>query len=160
PTAWLIEVAKNRAVDVLRREKRFDSSSERKAEDAIVEAMSPEADGENQLSMMFAICDDGLSVETHVTVTLRLLCGFSPVEIAHAFLIDPSVIERRLHRGRQRLRELGAIRDIALEHTIAPSVEATRWEKIVAYYDALMTVSPGPVVALSRGLALAELRGL
>ena len=36
----------------------------------------------------------------------------------------------------------------------------TNWGRIVEYYDALMTLSPGPVVALNRGLALAELRGL
>jgi predicted RNA polymerase sigma factor len=49
---------------------------------------------------------------------------------------------------------------IAFEHTSASSVAETNWAKIVAYYDALIALSPGPVVALNRGLALAELRGL
>src|SRR5262249_37772347 len=38
--------------------------------------------------------------------------------------------------------------------------EETNWAKIVAYYDALMAIAPGPVVALNRGLAIAELRGI
>jgi RNA polymerase sigma-70 factor (ECF subfamily) len=49
---------------------------------------------------------------------------------------------------------------IAFEHTSAPSLEETNWARIVDYYDALLALSPGPVVALNRGLALAELRGL
>jgi len=49
---------------------------------------------------------------------------------------------------------------IALEHTCAPSVAATDWGKIVDYYDALMALAPGPVIALNRALAVAELRGL
>src|SRR5262249_52274375 len=47
---------------------------------------------------------------------------------------------------------------IAFEHTSAPSVAETNWGRIVEYYDALMADSPGPVVALNRGLAIAELR--
>jgi len=49
---------------------------------------------------------------------------------------------------------------IAFEHTRASSLAETDWERIVAYYDALIALAPGPVVALNRGLALAELRGL
>jgi RNA polymerase sigma-70 factor (ECF subfamily) len=48
---------------------------------------------------------------------------------------------------------------IAFEHTSAPSVEETHWSRIVAYFDALLAVAPDPVVALNRGIALAELRG-
>jgi RNA polymerase sigma-70 factor (ECF subfamily) len=49
---------------------------------------------------------------------------------------------------------------IAFEHTSAPSVAQTDWSKIMQYYDALMALAPSPVVALNRGLALAELHGL
>lgn len=48
---------------------------------------------------------------------------------------------------------------IALEHATAASVDTTDWKKIVAYYDALLALCPGPVVALNRALAIAELRG-
>jgi RNA polymerase sigma-70 factor (ECF subfamily) len=235
--------------------------------------------------MMFAICDGALSSETHVTLILRLLCGFSAKEIARAFLVDVPTIDRRLHRGRTRLQELGQLRavsvlddvgarqssveqalylvfnegyhgtdaenplhpamcadavrltellletnavehrsahalaalfcfnasrlparldddgvivplaeqdrsrwdrplferglghlaesaagsdwtrwhleaGIAFEHSSAPSVAETNWERIVQYYDVLVELAPGPIVALNRGLALAEHRGL
>jgi predicted RNA polymerase sigma factor len=48
---------------------------------------------------------------------------------------------------------------IAFEHTRAPSVADTDWEPIVAYYDALLALAPGPGVALNRGLAVTELCG-
>jgi RNA polymerase sigma-70 factor (ECF subfamily) len=49
---------------------------------------------------------------------------------------------------------------IAFEHTTAPTIADTNWTRILDYYDALLALAPGPVVALNRGLALAELRGL
>ncbi|MCE9572845.1 MAG: hypothetical protein K8W52_06785, partial [Deltaproteobacteria bacterium] len=49
---------------------------------------------------------------------------------------------------------------IAFEHARAPSVAATDWPRILAYYDALAAIAPGPVVALNRGLALAEVHGI
>src|SRR5262249_9177198 len=48
---------------------------------------------------------------------------------------------------------------IACEHSIAPSVQATDWRRIVELYDALLALTPGPIVALNRALAVAELRG-
>jgi len=56
---------------------------------------------------------EGLSQETQVTLILRLLCGLSPAEIARAFLVDTQTIERRLHRGRARLHELGRLHDVS-----------------------------------------------
>jgi Predicted RNA polymerase sigma factor containing a TPR repeat domain len=54
----------------------------------------------------------GLNRETHVTLILRWLCGLSPKEIGQAFLVDTQTIDRRLHRGRGRLRQLGRLPDV------------------------------------------------
>jgi RNA polymerase sigma-70 factor (ECF subfamily) len=62
--------------------------------------------------MMLSICDQGLSVETHVTLILRLLCGFSAKEIASAFMLDTQTIDRRLHRGRAHLKQLRRLHDV------------------------------------------------
>jgi RNA polymerase sigma-70 factor (ECF subfamily) len=281
PSAWILRAAKNRAIDLLRRDRRFEN---RKSELSLDSALSPAAEIDNQLAMMFAICDDALSPETHVTLILRLLCGLSPAEIARAFLVDVQTIDRRLHRGRARLQELGELLDvaandvrarqpsveralyllfnegylgsdpdhplhpamcaeairlvellleangvepatvhalgalfcfhaarldtrldaegvlvpladqdrslwdrsliargiehlgrsatgdrltrwhleagIAFEHTCAESIAATNWPRILELYDALIAIAPGPIVALNRGLALAEVHGL
>ncbi|MES1183441.1 MAG: sigma-70 family RNA polymerase sigma factor [Myxococcales bacterium] len=108
PKAWLLQTAKNRAIDVIRRDRRLVALDTDFDSDALVAlALSNDEDAQNQLAMMFSICDDRLSQETHVTLILRLLCGLSPSEIARAFLVDAETIDRRLHRGKARLRELG-----------------------------------------------------
>lgn len=114
PKAWILRVASNRALDALRKQRRRQALQHRlepewTLEGAVELALSPAADAENQLAMMFAICDGALASETHVTLILRLLCGFSSSEIARAFLVDVGTIDRRLHRGGARLQALGEL---------------------------------------------------
>ena len=117
PRAWIIRAARNRAIDIIRRERRGMSllpelATITDATDSIDAALAPAADAANQLAMMFAVCDPALTPETHVTLILRWLCGLSPKEIGQAFLVDTQTIDRRLHRGKARLRELGRIVDV------------------------------------------------
>jgi RNA polymerase sigma factor (sigma-70 family) len=118
PKAWLLRTAKNRAIDAIRRERRFarllpELESEWTLVGTIGAAFAPAEDAANQLAMMFSICDEKLSAETHMTLILRLLCGLSPKEIARAFMVDTKTIDRRLHRGRTRLQELGRLHDVS-----------------------------------------------
>ena len=117
PKAWIVRAARNRAIDIIRRERRGASLLPELANidavtDSIDAALAPEADRGNQLAMMVAVCDPTLTPETHVTLILRWLCGLSPKEIAQAFLVDTQTIDRRLHRGKARLRELGELVDV------------------------------------------------
>lgn len=115
PKAWILQTAKWRAIDRIRqaqREQRFAASAREPAPEMIDSALADTEDAANQLAMMFSICDDRLNPETHVTLILRFLCGLSPTEIARAFLVDVQTIERRLHRGRTRLREIGQLTDV------------------------------------------------
>ncbi len=117
PKAWILATARNRAIDHLRREKRLGAilpelGAAWSLEGSVDLALSPEADAENQLAMMLAICDEALSPETHVSLVLRLLCGFSAAEIARAFLVDVGTIDRRLHRGRARLAALASLHEV------------------------------------------------
>jgi RNA polymerase sigma factor (sigma-70 family) len=117
PKAWILQVAKNRAIDVIRREKRMAPlspllESEWTVGGAVESAFAERETIANQLAMMFSICDESLSQDTHVTLILRLLCGLSPSEIARAFLVDTQTIDRRLHRGRSRLQKLGALTNV------------------------------------------------
>ena len=109
PKAWIVRAARNRAIDVIRRERRGalllpELASLTAATDTIDAALAPAADRANQLAMMFAVCDPTLTPETHVTLILRWLCGLSPKEIGQAFLVGTQTIDKRQHRGRARLR--------------------------------------------------------
>ena len=135
PKAWIVRAARNRAIDIIRRERHGASllpelTNIAAVTDTIDAALAPEADRENQLAMMFAVCDPALTPETHVTMILRWLCGLSPKEIAQAFLVDTQTIDRRLHRGKARLRELRQLVDVDR----LPDVEQRRGSVLQALY--------------------------
>jgi RNA polymerase sigma factor (sigma-70 family) len=135
PKAWIVRAARNRAIDVIPRERRGASLLPELANigtvtDTIDAALAPAADRANQLAMMFAVCDPALTPETHVTLILRWLCGLSPKEIGQAFLVDTQTIDRRLHRGKARLRELGELVDVDL----LPDLEERRGSVLQALY--------------------------
>jgi RNA polymerase sigma-70 factor, ECF subfamily len=107
PSAWLIQVAKNRALDAIRREA---SLAERLPElaRAFPEQTMPESHAEfddDQLSMMFLCCHPSLAPELRVALTLKTVAGFSAREIARAFLAEEATIAQRLVRGKRQIRE-------------------------------------------------------
>jgi RNA polymerase sigma factor (sigma-70 family) len=135
PKAWIVRAARNRAIDIIRRERRGMSllpelANLTAATDTIGAALAPEADRANQLAMMFAVCDPALTPETHVTLILRWLCGLSPKEIGQAFLVGSQTIDRRLHRGKARLRALGRL----VEVDRLPDLEKRRGSVLHALY--------------------------
>src|SRR5207249_591502 len=83
PKAWIIRAARNRAIDIIRREQRHRSflpelATTTALTGTIEAALAPAAESASQLAMMFAVCDPGLNRETHVTLILRWLCGLAP----------------------------------------------------------------------------------
>jgi len=111
PTAWLYRVAKNKAINYLRRERLFESKISpalRKDHAHFQEEdidLSLQNINDSQLQMMFAICHPSISPESQVGLSLRLLCGFGIEEIAEAFLTNRETIYKRLLRAREKLRE-------------------------------------------------------
>lgn len=115
PAAWLTQTAKNLALDVVRREKNFREKEpriiaqiEQWADDA--ENESPQFESEikdGRLRLMFACCHPALPQEMQIALALKTLCGFSPQEIATAFLTSEAAIAKRLVRARQKIRDAG-----------------------------------------------------
>ena len=113
PVAWLYTVAKNKSRDQLRRMAVF----QKKLQPALKaeSASEPETDidlseqniKDSQLQMMFALCNPILPLESQVALTLRILCGFGIEEIADAFLTNRETINKRLSRGKEKLRNAG-----------------------------------------------------
>lgn len=116
PAAWLMQTARNRALDAIRREKLFHSRQtsitasieQRLAEHAANDG--PKFDDEIQddrLRLIFACCHPTLPPEAQTALALKTLCGLSSGEIAKAFLTTEAAIAKRLTRARQRLQEAG-----------------------------------------------------
>lgn len=113
PAAWLMQTAKNRALDILRREQRFRDREPQLTADA-EERSSPSGDDQpmfddeirdGRLRLMFACCHPLIPREAQAALALRTLCGFSPAEIARAFLSTEVAITKRLTRARQAIRD-------------------------------------------------------
>ncbi len=115
PKAWLYRVAKNKAIDIIRRQRHSDifdfSDPERKllaSKYALGETMNShwEDDKINDdfLGMMYACCHPAISEENQKTFILKSLCGFSTKEIAKAFLSEEQTISKRLYRTKEYFR--------------------------------------------------------
>lgn len=114
PGGWLWQTAKNQALDLLRREARFQKRLQ--GEIRLIEmehaTAGREADAypfeDDQLSMMFIGCHPALSREAQIAFVLNTVSGFSTAEIARAFLVPEATMAQRLVRAKARLRTTGA----------------------------------------------------
>lgn len=102
PSAWLMRAAKNRAIDLLRRQ-RTAQKHLAAADDDVDEYFSAETIKDDELRMMFSCCDPNVSEETQVALILRVLCGFTTNEIASALLSKRDAVAKRLERGKKVL---------------------------------------------------------
>lgn len=116
PAAWLMQTAKNLALDTVRREKRFhdkqpeiEASLEHWSADGVARdsPMFEDEIKDRQLRLMFACCHPLIPQEAQTALALKTLCGFSASEIANAFLTTEVAIAKRLTRARQRIQEQG-----------------------------------------------------
>ena len=116
PSGWLFRVAKNKAIDIIRRNKhslQYDFSdsekilltSEYTVNTAMENLWKEELIKDDLLRMMFACCHPDISEENQVTLILKTLCGFSTTEIAKAFLTSEDTISKRLYRTKEFFRE-------------------------------------------------------
>ncbi len=114
PSGWLFKVAKNKALNIINREKykkRYTTDvthlllSEWTAEPALDYLFSDVEVLDDELRMIFTCCHPAVSPDSQVALTLKTLCGFSIPEIAKAFLTNEENINKRLVRARKKIRE-------------------------------------------------------
>jgi RNA polymerase sigma factor (sigma-70 family) len=122
PPAWLMKTAKNRALDVLRRERTARTfapdlgrllQTEWTVANAVEEIFDPIGIPDDQLRLMFSCCHPKLPEPAQVMLVLQLAGGFGVHEIASAFVSTHAAVEKRLTRAKKTLAESGALFDIA-----------------------------------------------
>ncbi|WP_328685163.1 RNA polymerase sigma factor [Streptomyces sp. NBC_01261] len=114
PGAWLTTTARNRALDVLRREA---VGAARLREVAVLGRdegpYDPDYDGDDsgveddRLRLVFTCCHPALPIEARVALTLRTLAGLTTPEIARAFLVPEATMAQRLVRAKKKIRNAG-----------------------------------------------------
>jgi RNA polymerase sigma factor (sigma-70 family) len=113
PGAWLMTIAKHRAIDLFRRNTRLDRKHEELGRELAAKEMAvPDFDsaldddvGDDLLRLVFISCHPVLSTEAQVALTLRLLGGLTTEEIARAFLVPEPTIAQRIVRAKRTLAE-------------------------------------------------------
>jgi RNA polymerase sigma factor (sigma-70 family) len=146
PAAWLYRVARNKLLDDLRRREHRNLSidDDPQASDdsgntglALSETLADPASGDtdvrfdgeiadDELRMLFVCADESIPIESQIVLALKILCGFSTREIALRLLTSEENVQKRLARGRDRLRLLGTSFD-----TPAPLALQTRRESVL-----------------------------
>ena len=113
PSAWLYRVAKNKAIDFLRREKQFKNispqysyllESEYTLSSTVNNLFLENEIQDSQLRMMFACCHPVITEESQIALTLKTLCGLSVNEIAKAFLTTDDTIAKRIYRAKEKIK--------------------------------------------------------
>src|SRR2546423_7169717 len=109
PAAWIIQTARHKAIDRLRRRTRFHEKLESYVYELPTTTEQPEIEtGEirdDRLRLIFTCCHPALAQEAQVALTLRTLCGLETDEIARAFLVPSTTMAQRLGRAEQKIRD-------------------------------------------------------
>lgn len=168
PAAWLMATARNRALDVIRRERTARTfapdltrllESEWTTSVVVDEAFSSDVVLAEQLRMMFSCCDPTLSEPAQVALILNILCGFGAGEIAAAFLVGRAAIEKRIARGKKVLAQSARLFDLS-DADVATRLSAVHRALYLLFnegYHGTSATSPVRVELCAEAMRLAAL---
>ena len=109
PRAWIIQTAKHKAIDRIRRRTRFEEKVETYPQEFGPWITEPNYDSDeipdDRLRLIFTCCHPALAPEAQVALTLRTLCGLETDEIARAFLVPVSTMAQRIVRAKHKIKD-------------------------------------------------------
>lgn len=155
PSAWLMATAKNRALDVLRRERTASTfapelgrllESEWTVAPAVQELFGANAIKDDLLRMMFSCCHPRLPEEAQVALVLHILCGLSVSEVASAFVSGGAAMEKRIARAKKVLAGSKRLFDIADAEDFAARLPAVHRALYLLFNEGYYGASPESAV--------------
>lgn len=130
PQAWLVQVARNLALDALRhrsmagrKQAQLEAWAERESR-IVITAEPPDEVADDTLAMMFMCCHPSLGPEARVALTLKTLCGFGVAEIARALLARDATVAQRLTRAKAQLQRGGATFEVPPAHELPSRLDS------------------------------------
>ncbi len=138
PSAWLMQVAKNKALNTFKRENKTQAFShsvylsqfDKNFENQFDILLSTKEIKDSQLRLLFTCCHPDFSRKNQIVITLNILCGFGIPEIANALLMNEEAVKKALTRGKASLRKLD---NILQTHIITQSDERIRTVQTILY---------------------------